>query len=134
MKGIRTELPQIEKGIPCPTRQHPARYKKKASLWHNFLQNLKHGDSFIVLQREVQNLTHIARQLQVVIVVRHGPNEGLKIAEGEARVWLAAELPPGTELPMKQKRNVSLVGKPAPTPTPLSTPPSATSDSDLSLI
>lgn len=114
MKGIRTELPTIEKGIPCPIKTHPAQYKKRASLWHDFLQSLAPGDSFLVLEREVQNLTHIARQMQIKVVVRHGPQPELHIPTDQSRVWLApAETPDTAPPPPAKKRGISLSKKPA---------------------
>jgi hypothetical protein len=95
MKSTRTEMPKIESNITCPYKNHPRSYAKKRSPWHEWLQALKPGDSFLIKECECQNVTHIARQMQIVTVLRHGPNETARVPEGEVRVWRAPEPLPG---------------------------------------
>jgi len=95
-------------------------------MWHDFLQSLVPGDSFLVLDREIQNLTHIARQVQVMLVVRHGPVPELQIPDAQARVWLAPE--PSTPPTIVAKK------KPGGPKTPPPAPPPVEQDTDLNLI
>jgi len=96
-------MPEVEKGIPCPFKNHPRTYIKKKSLWHDFLRELKPNESFLVFKRECQNVTHIARQVQVLLVLRHGPDEKSKVPAGQARIWRVPDAQSGQEAPAAPK-------------------------------
>lgn len=84
MKATRTEMPKVEKGIPCPFGPFK---RPKRSRWFDFLKALQPGESFLLTESELINVTHIARQLQVPHRVKHGPHDSLQVPEGQARMW-----------------------------------------------
>ena len=112
MKSNRTELPAVEKGIPCPFSQF---HKPKRSRWFQFLKDLVPGDSFLVSESELINVTPIASQIQVNLAVKHGPHQDLKVPDSQARCWRMGEQ---TSLPdATPKTNVKLPHKkPGPKP------------------
>ena len=118
-------MPEIEKEIPCPFKNHPRTYIKKRSPWHDWLRGLKPGDSFVIETKECQNVAHIARQVQVLLVLRHGPDEAAKVLAGHARLWRVPEPEPGQRLRLRLPPN--------PRPGP-SLPTSAPPTEDMSLI
>lgn len=96
-------MPEVEKGIPCPYKNHPKSYKRKPSMWDEYLRKLEPGDSFLIEEQEVQNLQHIARQRQILLTLRRGPDEAMKIWKGMARVWIVPEEQPEPETTKPEK-------------------------------
>lgn len=103
-------MPKIDKGIPCP---YAPTVKAKKSRWFQFLKDLVPGDSFLLTESELINVTHIARQIQVPHRVKHGPHESLNIPDGHARMW---RMPEASAAPPPKADTKTQRAKPGPKP------------------
>jgi hypothetical protein len=80
---------QIDKGIPIPTSRDTTSVSSchPRPKWTELLRKMVRGDSIVVPIDIVAAVLASAHRINVGTLRRQGPNEALRIPQGQARIW-----------------------------------------------
>jgi len=81
---MKTQLPQVENGIPIPTIRRDERNRSRSD-WPEFLLKLEPGQSFVLSYPAVYNVMSIARWMKIPLVKQDLPRVPNTMCQ--ARIW-----------------------------------------------